>query len=83
MRPHHYREFRRLKRRLADQGRLEHHVARGPDDIRLAVEAFLALEAAGWKGRQRTAMAVDRYRAAFAREAVHSLAELDLSASTR
>jgi len=36
------------------------------------------LEAAGWKGRERTAMVVDRYRAAFAREAVHGLAEQDL-----
>ena len=78
LRPHHYREFRRLKRRLADQGRLEHHVARGPEDIRLAIEAFLSLEAAGWKGREGTAMVVDRYRAAFAREAVHRLAEQDL-----
>jgi CelD/BcsL family acetyltransferase involved in cellulose biosynthesis len=78
LRPHHYREFRRLKRRLADSGRLEHTVARGPEDVRLAIEGFLALEMAGWKGRERTAMAVDRFRAAFAREAVHRLAELDM-----
>jgi hypothetical protein len=73
-----YREFRRLKRKLAEQGELVHTVARGPEDIRPAVEGFLALEAAGWKGRKRTAMATDRYRAAFAREAVHGLAEQDL-----
>ncbi|MEI9404345.1 GNAT family N-acetyltransferase [Mesorhizobium argentiipisi] len=78
LRAHHYREFRRLKRRLADQGRLEHVVARGPDEIRHAIESFLTLEAAGWKGRERTAMAIDRYRAAFAREAVHRLAEQDM-----
>ncbi|MDG4879164.1 GNAT family N-acetyltransferase [Mesorhizobium sp. WSM4935] len=78
LRAHHYREFRRLKRRLADQGRLEHIVARGPDEIRHAIESFLTLEAAGWKGRERTAMAIDRYRAAFAREAVHRLAEQDM-----
>jgi hypothetical protein len=78
LKPHHYREFRRLKRRLADQGRLDHQVARGPEDIRHAIEGFLSLEAAGWKGRERTAMAIDRYRAAFAREAVHRLAEQDL-----
>jgi hypothetical protein len=78
LRPHHYREFRRLKRRLADTGTLEHHVARGPDEIRHAIEAFLTLEASGWKGRERTAMAIDRYRAAFAREAVHRLAEQDM-----
>ena len=78
LRSHHYREFRRLKRRLADQGELVHGVARGPEEIRLAIEGFLSLEAAGWKGRERTAMAIDRYRAAFAREAVHGLAEQDL-----
>ncbi|TIX36755.1 MAG: GNAT family N-acetyltransferase, partial [Mesorhizobium sp.] len=77
LRSHHYREFRRLKRRLADLGRLEHVVARGPGNIRHAIERFLTLEAAGWKGRERTAMAIDRYRAAFAREAVHRLAEQD------
>lgn len=78
LRSHHYREFRRLKRRLADLGRIEHIVARGPDEIRHAIESFLTLEAAGWKGRERTAMAIDRYRAAFAREAVHRLAEQDM-----
>ena len=72
------REFRRLQRRLADKGKLEHIVARTADDIRLGLEAFLTLEAAGWKGRERTAMAVDRYRAAFAREAVHRLSEQDM-----
>ncbi|ESY75193.1 GNAT family N-acetyltransferase [Mesorhizobium sp. M0051] len=78
LRPHHYREFRRLKRRLGNLGRLEHVVARGPEDICHAIESFLTLEAAGWKGRERTAMAIDRYRAAFAREAVHRLAEQDM-----
>ncbi|MDX8455513.1 GNAT family N-acetyltransferase [Mesorhizobium sp. VK9D] len=78
LRAHHYREFRRLKRRLADLGKIEHVVARGPDEIRHAIESFLTLEAAGWKGRERTAMAIDRYRAAFAREAVHRLAEQDM-----
>jgi hypothetical protein len=78
LRAHHFREFRRLKRRLAGTGTLEHRVARGPDEVRYAIEAFLALEASGWKGRERTAMAVDRYRAAFAREAVHGLADLDM-----
>ncbi|QPC85642.1 GNAT family N-acetyltransferase [Mesorhizobium sp. NBSH29] len=78
LRPHHLREFRRLKRRLADQGVLEYHVARDEDEIRRGAEAFLTLEAAGWKGRERTAMAIDRYRAAFAREAVFLMAERDL-----
>ena len=74
----HMREFRRLKQKLAELGELEYRVARQPEEVRIAVEAFLALEASGWKGRQRTAMAIDRYRAAFAREAAHRLAEDDL-----
>jgi len=75
---HHFREYARLKRRLAEQGELVHEVARVPEEVRVAVEGFLALEAAGWKGRKRTAMVIDRYQAAFAREAVHGLAEQDL-----
>lgn len=78
LRPHHLREFRRLKRRLGELGELEHRVARTADEIRLGIEAFLALEAAGWKGRRRTAMAIDRFRAAFAREAIDLLGEQDL-----
>lgn len=77
LRSHHYREFRRLKRRLADKGALEHHIARQPEEIRLAVEEFLTLEASGWKGREGTAMVVDRFRAAFVREAIHRLAQQD------
>jgi len=79
LRSHHLREFRRLRRRLGDLGRLEHVVARSPEEVRVGVEAFLTLEASGWKGKQRSAMVVDRYRAAFAREAVNGLAERDLS----
>lgn len=75
---HHFDEYARLKRRLSERGDLVHSVARGPEDVRPAIEDFLALEAAGWKGRQRTAMAVDRFQAAFAREAVNGLAEQDL-----
>ena len=74
----HFKEFRRLGRRLADQGVVEHHVARSEDDVRDAIERFLTLEASGWKGRKRTAMVIDRYRAAFVREAVHRMSELDL-----
>ncbi|WP_421927356.1 GNAT family N-acetyltransferase [Neoaquamicrobium sediminum] len=75
---HHAGEFRRLRRRLSDLGQLEYRIARQPDEVRRGVEEFLALEASGWKGRARTAMAIDRFRAAFAREAAHRLAEKDL-----
>lgn len=78
LRSHHFREFRRLKKRLAEHGRLEYEIARQPGEIRHGIETFLTLEASGWKGRERTAMATDRYRAAFAREAVDRLAERDL-----
>lgn len=74
----HYKEFRRLGRRLAEQGVVEHKVARTQDEVRQGLEQFLTLEASGWKGRKRTAMAIDRYRAAFAREAVHRMSEHDL-----
>lgn len=72
---HHFRGIRRLKRRLAEQGQLDYTIAREPEDVRLAIETFLALEASGWKGRARTAMAIDRYRAAFLREAAQRLGE--------
>ena len=72
---HHLRELQRLKRRLGEQGRLDYTVARAAEEVRLAIEAFLALEASGWKGRARTAMAIDRYRAAFVREAAQRLGE--------
>ncbi|HTN97523.1 MAG TPA: GNAT family N-acetyltransferase, partial [Nordella sp.] len=47
----HYKEFRRLGRRLAEMGAVEHKVARAQDDVRHAIEQFLTLEASGWKGR--------------------------------
>jgi CelD/BcsL family acetyltransferase involved in cellulose biosynthesis len=78
LKAHHLREFRRLKRRLGEKGKVEHHVARTAEEIRIGVESFLTLEASGWKGRERTAMAIDRFRAAFAREALHRLSEQDL-----
>jgi hypothetical protein len=77
LKSHHYREFRRLLRRLGEHGKVEHKVARTAEEIRRGIEIFLALEAAGWKGRRGTAMAIDRFRAAFAREAVDRLAEQD------
>jgi hypothetical protein len=39
------------------------------------MEGFLALEASGWKGRQRSALAGEDGRAAFARAAVRRLAD--------
>ncbi|RVH78253.1 GNAT family N-acetyltransferase [Sinorhizobium meliloti] len=73
----HLRELKRQWNNLAKQGALVYNVARQPDEIRLRMEEFLVLEASGWKGRERSAMIMDRFRAAFAREAVNNLAEAD------
>ncbi|WP_117196121.1 GNAT family N-acetyltransferase [Rhizobium terrae] len=75
--PHHFREMRRLWRNLSARGGLSYSVARQPEEVRLRMEEFLALEAKGWKGRRRSALINDRYRSAFAREAITNLAEVD------
>ncbi|MCY0092461.1 GNAT family N-acetyltransferase [Hoeflea sp. J2-29] len=75
--PHHRREMRRQWRRLSEHGEVTYTVARQPDEIRYHLEEFLTLEDSGWKGRRKSAMVADRYRAAFAREAINSLAETD------
>ena len=79
LRAHHYREFRRLGRKLETLGKVKYAVARNAVEVRTALEAFLTLEMLGWKGREGTAMAIDRFRAAFAREAINRLAERDLA----
>jgi hypothetical protein len=75
--PHHFREMRRQWRLLERVGRVAYSVARQPEEVRQRMEEFLALEAKGWKGRKRSALVSDRYRAAFAREAITNLAEAD------
>ncbi len=73
----HLREMRRQWNRLSEQGELTYSVARQPEEVRLRMEEFLSLEANGWKGRKRSALVMDRYRAAFVREAITNLAEGD------
>lgn len=77
MSSHHRREMRRQWRRLSEHGEVTYLVARQPEEIRYHLEEFLTLEDSGWKGRRKSAMVADRYRAAFAREAINSLAETD------
>lgn len=74
---HHVRDMQRQWRKLVKLGDLSYNVARQPDEIRRRTEEFLALEASGWKGRKRSALISDRFRAAFAREAIGNLAEGD------
>jgi CelD/BcsL family acetyltransferase involved in cellulose biosynthesis len=75
---HHRGEFRRQRRKLEAVGPVDHGIARTPAEIRIAAENFLALENGGWKGSAGTAMAADRYRAAFFREAMDRMASADM-----
>jgi CelD/BcsL family acetyltransferase involved in cellulose biosynthesis len=68
-------DLERQRRRLAEQGPVTLSVATASRDVAAAVEAFLALEAGGWKGRAGTATVQRADRAAFLREAVLGLAE--------
>ena len=71
------REVLRQRRLLEAKGVLGFDTARTPRAVLEAMEEFLTLEASGWKGRERSALIMDRYRAAFARESVNKLAEAD------
>jgi CelD/BcsL family acetyltransferase involved in cellulose biosynthesis len=77
---HHRRELKRMARRLAEdvEGEIEVHDRAGDPE---AIERFLDLEAAGWKGRAGTAMAAVPGHADFFRElcrAFHSDGRLQL-----
>ncbi len=63
----------RLLRRLAEHGALSYRISRGADAIGATAE-FLALEATGWKGASRTALASTPERAAFAVAMTEALA---------
>lgn len=67
---HERKEVRRKEKRLADLGRVEYRATRPGDDVGPWTEAFLRLEAEGWKGRQGTAMASIPEEAAFFRGVV-------------
>lgn len=74
---HHRRNYNRLWRQMQERGELAYEIARAPDQVRLALEEFLLLENKGWKGEKRTSLSSDRFRGAFAREAVNNLAARD------
>lgn len=64
------KELARLHRRLAGKGHLTFRIVTGYAEIRSATEDFLALEAAGWKGRAGTAIVQDPDSANFTRAMV-------------
>jgi hypothetical protein len=62
------KEYRRQERLLGERGRLERRVLTADGDLSAWVEAFLDLEASGWKGREGTALKSRPADAAFFRE---------------
>jgi hypothetical protein len=67
------KELRRQRRRLEDAGAIVHMAASGPAAA-VALTDFMALEAAGWKGRAGGAARADAATETFMREAVIALA---------
>jgi CelD/BcsL family acetyltransferase involved in cellulose biosynthesis len=68
------KKLRQHRRRLAERGHLEFKIVTEPAALREAFEAFLHLEASGWKGRQGTALLGNAADAAFARSVIAALA---------
>jgi hypothetical protein len=68
------KELRRQRHRLAEHGAVNFDIARSPDQVAPALEAFLALEASGWKGARGTALKQNDGDADFIRRAVPALA---------
>jgi CelD/BcsL family acetyltransferase involved in cellulose biosynthesis len=69
-----HKEFKRLRRRLADAGPVAFEMARSPADVAQALQGFLALEAKGWKGAAGSALVQDPGLKRFAETAVDALA---------
>jgi CelD/BcsL family acetyltransferase involved in cellulose biosynthesis len=69
------KELRRLRHRLAEHGEVRFEAARKPQHVASALEAFLTLEASGWKGERGTALSQVEGDAAFIRRAMPDLAE--------
>jgi CelD/BcsL family acetyltransferase involved in cellulose biosynthesis len=67
------REWARQRRRLEDLGTLKTERLHDPRSIRDGLEYFLALEASGWKGRDRSSLLQDPSTANFARAFIRVL----------
>ena len=68
------KEVRRQRHRLGEHGAVTFEVARSPQEVATALEAFLTLEASGWKGARGTALAQVEGDATFIRRATSALA---------
>jgi CelD/BcsL family acetyltransferase involved in cellulose biosynthesis len=69
------KKLRQYRRRLAEKGAVMSAVITEPAAVRRAVDQFLDIEAAGWKGRNGTALKCNDAEAAFMRGAMAALAE--------
>lgn len=68
------KEYRRLRSRLGEEGKLESLAWAPGDPVDPWVDDLIGLEALGWKGRRGTALATDSVMAKSFREALHLLA---------
>jgi len=68
------KKLRQHRRRLGEKGALKLEVCSAPEAVGKAFEEFLALEAAGWKGRRGSAILCDAAEAGFVREMIAELA---------
>jgi CelD/BcsL family acetyltransferase involved in cellulose biosynthesis len=73
------KEYGRQMRRLGESGAMVIEAFTGRDETVAAFEDFMALEAAGWKGRRGTALLARAETAAFARGAIADLASVGLA----
>lgn len=69
------KKLRQYRRRLAEQGEVATTRHTTPAEVTAALEEFLALEAAGWKGRAGTAVLNDAADTGFVRAAFPRMAE--------
>ena len=65
------KETGRLRSRLAEQGAITFSHLPDATQLDAWIDAFLSLEASGWKGRKGSALANDTHTAAFSRDAFH------------
>ena len=70
VRPKKRKEIRRLRNRLGEMGRVEARTLADESELDHWCAAFLALEQAGWKGREGSALAGDPDKQAFFRAAL-------------
>jgi len=67
------KELRRQRNRLSDDGEVRFSVSVSPQQTEAALEQFLKLESAGWKGKRGTALGAQDWLSKFIRETARKL----------